>query len=60
MALIGLLFMKYQDVEPDELVLGVEQDHTELLPVRLAVGLDELADEDLGMLRVGQRALLEG
>ena len=48
------------DVKTDERVLIVEQNHTELFPVGLAVGLDELADDVLGLPRVGQRALLEG
>ena len=48
------------DVQTDERVLVVEQNHTELLPVGLAVGLDELADDGLSLLGVGQRALLEG
>ena len=38
------------DVQTDDLVLVVEQHHAELFTVGLAVGLDQLADDGLGLL----------
>ena len=47
------------DVQADNFVLVVEQDHTELFPVGLAVGFDEFANDGLGLSGVGQCAGLE-
>ena len=48
------------DVQPDDHVFVVKKDHTELLPVGLAAGLYQLADDGLGLSGVGQCAGLEG
>ena len=48
------------DVQADDFVLVVEQNHTELLPIGLAVGFDEFANDGLGLSGVGQCAGLEG
>ena len=48
------------DVQPDYLVLVVEQHHAELLPVGLATGLYQFANDGMGLPGVRQRTGLEG
>ena len=48
------------DVQPDNLIFGIEKDHTELFAIRLALGLNKLLNQRLRLLVINQLTLLEG
>ena len=47
------------DVQADDFISSIEQNHAELFPVGLSVGFDEFADNWCALLRIGQPALFK-